>query len=84
MSRLAWVGVTAAMLAMTAAPAAASHGGGRPSPGAADSGDPLFPGLGNGGYDVGHYTLDLTYATTDSVQAIPVVETIQARATQAL
>jgi aminopeptidase N len=28
-------------------------------PGAAGIGDPYYPDLGNGGYDVGHYTLDL-------------------------
>jgi len=30
-------------------------------PGAADLGDPYLPGLGNGGYDVAHYTLRLRY-----------------------
>ena len=29
-------------------------------PGAAGAGDSLYPNLGNGGYDVQHYTLDLT------------------------
>jgi aminopeptidase N len=29
------------------------------SPGAPGVGDPLFPSLGNGGYDVSHYSLDL-------------------------
>jgi aminopeptidase N len=32
-----------------------------PSPGAAGSGDPFFPLAGNGGYDVGHYGLTLSY-----------------------
>lgn len=32
---------------------------GQPSPGAPGIGDPYFPLLGNGGYDVSHYTLDL-------------------------
>lgn len=31
------------------------------TPGAAGIGDPYFPGLGNGGYDVGHYDLGLDY-----------------------
>ncbi len=31
------------------------------TPGAAGLGDPYFPYLGNGGYDVGHYTLALSY-----------------------
>lgn len=30
-----------------------------PRPGAPGVGDPLYPGLGNGGYDVSHYTLEL-------------------------
>jgi aminopeptidase N len=55
-----------------------------PSPGAADIGDPLFPGLGNGGYDVRHYTLDLRYVSAAPVQTVPAVVTVRARATQAL
>ena len=31
-----------------------------PQPGAPGIGDPLYPNFGNGGYDVQHYTLDLT------------------------
>jgi aminopeptidase N len=34
----------------------------RPSPGAAGAGDPYFADLGNGGYDVDHYALDLRWA----------------------
>lgn len=38
--------------------------GGEPafSPGADGAGDPYFPSSGNGGYDVQHYHLDLTYS----------------------
>ncbi|MEO3978680.1 M1 family metallopeptidase [Streptomyces sp. CAU 1734] len=36
-------------------------GGVRGGPGGAGLGDPLFPGLGNGGYDVRHYSLTLAY-----------------------
>jgi aminopeptidase N len=64
--------------------AAAAPAGAKPSPGAAGAGDPLFPGLGNGGYDVRHYTLDLRYRTRASVQRVPGVVTVRARATQAL
>ena len=32
-----------------------------PTPGASGVGDPLYPALGNGGYDVSHYSLELTY-----------------------
>jgi aminopeptidase N len=75
--------LVAAALGILASPAAA-HPGGPPSPGASDIGDPLFPGLGNGGYDVKHYTLDLQYTSTASVQSVPAVVTIEARATQSL
>ena len=37
--------------------------------GAAGIGDDYYPSLGNGGYDVEHYHLDLTYAADGSVSA---------------
>ena len=53
-----------------------------PSPGAPGIGDPYFPTDGNGGYDVAHYDLDLSYdPATDRLQGRA---TISARATQAL
>jgi aminopeptidase N len=79
--RLVAIAVSLMALAGPAAPATAQA---PPSPGAADIGDPLFPGLGNGGYDVRHYTLDLRYASTAPVQTVPAVVTVQARSTQAL
>ena len=54
------------------------------TPGAAGLGDPLNPGLGNGGYDVLRYDLSLRYATADPAGSVTGDETIQARATQAL
>ena len=51
-----------------------------PSPGAAGLGDRLNPGIGNGGYDVHHYDLDLRYATSDPAQPIDGEVTILARA----
>ncbi len=39
------------------------------TPGAAGSGDAYYPGLGNGGYDVQHYAIDLAYAADGSVVA---------------
>jgi aminopeptidase N len=72
--------LTAALTLFAAAPAAASP----PSPGAPGLGDRLFPGLGNGGYDVVHYNLDLRYATPDPKQSIDGDVTILARSTQAL
>ncbi len=51
-------------------------------PGAPGVGDPYFPLDGNGGYDVGHYLLDVRYApATDQLTG---VATITARATQSL
>ncbi|MFT2019172.1 M1 family metallopeptidase [Streptomyces sp. 796.1] len=54
------------LLVCTGCDGASGSGGGRgsgaPRPGAAGLGDRLFPGLGNGGYDVTHYDLALDYA----------------------
>src|SRR3954451_22050966 len=74
--------VSAAALAL-AAPASA-HAFERPTPGAAGLGDRLFPTLGNGGYEVQHYDLDLRYATSAPAQAIDGTATIVAVATQSL
>ena len=54
------VGCAAAVMALLAAPAAPAVAS-APGPGAPGLGDPVFPGLGNGGYDVDSYALDLTY-----------------------
>jgi aminopeptidase N len=62
----------------------AALSGDQPSPGAPGIGDVLYPNLGNGGYDVEHYQLDLRYATAAPSQAIDGSVTIRARATQAL
>ncbi|WP_327671155.1 MULTISPECIES: M1 family metallopeptidase [unclassified Streptomyces] len=45
----------------TVATVAACDGGVHGTPGASGLRDPYFPKLGNGGYDVGHYALDLDY-----------------------
>jgi len=70
--------LTAAVLAALPASAGAA------SPGAAGIGDRLFPKLGNGGYDVGHYDVGLNYATAAPAQGIDGTVTITAKATQAL
>ncbi|MFJ3763223.1 M1 family metallopeptidase [Streptomyces sp. NPDC090082] len=57
-------------------------GGVRGTPGASGLRDPLFPKLGNGGYDVGHYGLTLAYDPA-SGRLDGTVE-ITARATQDL
>jgi aminopeptidase N len=55
-----------------------------PAPGSAGVGDRLFPTLGNGGYDVLHYDLNLRYATSSPSQPIDGTVTILARATESL
>jgi hypothetical protein len=81
-SRVLTVAVTA-LASLSAAGPAAAHPD-VATPGAPSLGDRLFPGLGNGGYDVEHYTLDFRYATTVSVQSVTAVASIDARATQSL
>src|SRR4051794_20013958 len=75
--------IAVALLCGLAAPASASAFD-RPSPGAAGIGDRLFPTLGNGGYDVQHYDLDLRYATDAPTQGIDGTVTLLAVATQSL
>ncbi|MFB9605552.1 M1 family metallopeptidase [Streptomyces roseofulvus] len=56
--------VTAAALAalgLLAAGCTPAAGGVRGTPGASGVQDPYFPRLGNGGYDVSHYALDLAF-----------------------
>ncbi|MET7277909.1 M1 family metallopeptidase [Kribbella sp. NPDC005582] len=52
------------------------------SPGAAGAGDPYFPDMGNGGYDVGHYDINLAF--DPKTKAISATTTVTARATQNL
>ncbi|MFF2526530.1 M1 family metallopeptidase [Streptomyces liangshanensis] len=59
-----------------------SGGGGRGTAGSAGVGDPYFPGLGNGGYDVSHYGLTLDYAPAG--RHLDGTAVITARATQDL
>jgi hypothetical protein len=73
-----------AVLVLAAAPAGAARSPSPPSPGSAGLGDRIFPGLGNGGYDVRHYHLDLRYETSAPNQPIDGTVTIVARSTQAL
>jgi aminopeptidase N len=54
---------TAAVVAagLVVVPASAAYASGGFTPGAPGAGDPYFPDMGNGGYDVGHYDLSLAY-----------------------
>jgi aminopeptidase N len=72
----ALAGALAATFAL-AAPAAADF-----SPGDAGAGDPYYPFAGNGGYDVSHYDLELTFDRAPN-RLVGDVE-IEARATQDL
>ena len=79
--------VLAALVAVVASLACAASAAGapaQPSPGAVGIGDPLFPTLGNGGYDADHYSLALRYPTADAQQTVSGSVTMSARATQAL
>ena len=51
--------------------------------GAEGIGDSLYPGFGNGGYDVQRYTLDLNVTDVDT-SALNGITTIKAEATQNL
>jgi aminopeptidase N len=70
--------VAATNPAASAAPGRASQF----SPGAPGAGDPYFPDMGNGGYDVSHYDIRLAFNPT--THAINATTTIRARATQNL
>jgi len=71
----------AASTSTSGTPSTTSTTTARPAGGAPGVDDPYFPDLGNGGYDVGHYDLDLFVAPDGNVEA---TATITAKATQAL
>lgn len=54
-----------------------------PHAGSSGLGDSLFPEFGNGGYDVQHYTLDITVNNV-STSDLTAITTIEAKATQVL
>ncbi len=85
-------GVLSTGLLVAPVASVAVPGGGpgpRFQPGASGAGDPYFPFAGNGGYDVLHYDLDLTYTPPEPAPAplsgqLDGVATISLRATQDL
>ena len=82
MRRAATTFLTTLALALTPLAVATGAGEPAPRPGAAGIGDPYFPLDGNGGYDVGHYGLAVSYDPgTDRLAGRAV---IRARATQSL
>ncbi|ARZ70369.1 metallopeptidase [Streptomyces albireticuli] len=72
----------AAALALVASCTVGGGGTARADAGAAGAGDPLFPRLGNGGYDVRHYGLTLDYEPDGN--HLDGTAVITARATQEL
>jgi aminopeptidase N len=69
--------LTGVVTALLTTPASAA-----PTPGSPGLGDPIYPGAGNGGYDVEHYDIRLTYQpATDELSG---TTTILAKATQDL
>ena len=70
---------TAAGLVASATPANAAP---KFTPGAPGAGDPYFPDMGNGGYDVAHYDVKLRYEPSD--KSIKATTRIKAKATQHL
>ena len=69
--------LAAASLMLVIPASAASH-----APGAPGIGDPYYPAYGNGGYDVSHYDLRLTYRpATDELEG---TATLLARTTRDL
>ena len=63
--RFAVLALAVAVLAVVPVPASAAERA-RGRPGSADPPDPYFPQLGNRGYDVQHYDLDLAYDSGDA------------------
>ena len=83
MTRRALAACAGLVLLATASPAlAGGDGPDRDHAGAPGVGDPYFPKLGNGGYDVDHYSLDLSYDPASG--KLGGTATIEAEATEAL
>lgn len=83
-TRIAALAILAATATLsTAIPAAATAPSlAEPTPGAPSKHDPVFPTLGNGGYDVRHYSLDLRIGAVH--KPFPARVNITATATQSL
>ncbi|HEX6685329.1 MAG TPA: hypothetical protein VF062_21240 [Candidatus Limnocylindrales bacterium] len=77
--RIVAAAVVVLVASLGSAPAQANAGF---SPGAPGSGDAYFPDMGNGGYDVSHYQLELRY--DPATRVLDGKARIAARATQSL
>ncbi|MEV5509475.1 M1 family metallopeptidase [Streptomyces orinoci] len=80
-TRLLAIGVAVASAGVISAGPTAPAGH-HPTPGAPGVGDPYFPHLGNGGFSVAHYDLDIGYAPDSG--RLDGRTTVRARATQDL
>ncbi|MFI7073823.1 M1 family metallopeptidase [Micromonospora sediminicola] len=80
MRRVRWCATALAVALLVTGCTGDDRGGFRS--GAADAGDPYVPGAGNGGYDVGHYALDVRYDPGDD--RLTGTATVTATATEAL
>ncbi len=76
---LALVAAVALALAASSVASAAAY-----EPGSKSLGDPIIPQIGNGGYDVRHYAIDLDYDPVANTFATGTETTITAKATQGL
>jgi hypothetical protein len=74
--------VTAVTAALAVALSGTAWAAAGPRPGAAGLGDAYYPSYGNGGYDVGHYKLDVAYDPASDL--VTGTATITAKATQNL
>ena len=76
----ALVGMVTLVAPSGAAPAGQRAPGERYTPGDSGAGDAYFPFAGNGGYDVRHYDLDITY-TPPAPPPAPIVGQLSGVAT---
>ena len=76
------VALSTAAVAVASLLSIACGGGEEASPGSPGLGDPLYPGLGNGGYEVSHYTVTLDVDVDRNFVSGKAI--IEANATQAL
>jgi aminopeptidase N len=80
--RTRWGVATLLAAAIAAWPATGANAQPAPIPGSPGLGDPYFPKSGNGGYDVGHYDLELDYSVRRA--RLGATATISATATHGL
>lgn len=83
-NRLIPTAVLASIAIALSLAAASAASAGSFTPGSKSLGDPIIPQIGNGGYDVRHYALDLDYDPVANTFEAGTKTTITAKATQGL